>query len=471
MKDTIVLYSSVGRGHLFSMIELGNLILTHNPSFSIKILIPTPTNTTKIDTTTFGCNSSITFHHLPITPPSSTTTTINLPPHLRIFDLARHGNLNLHHVLQSISKTSFLKAIVLDFMNYSATEVTTTLDIPTFFYYTAGAASLCVLLHWNIVEQNKTRFIKDNHTYLEVPGIPRFSTQELPPSPGDLGKVFLQISANMSESDGIIINTCNAIDGRAIKALEEGLCFPEERNPPPVFCIGPVISVSGGEKDDNGCLSWLDSQPSQSVVLLSFGSLGRFSKTQLMEIAIGLEKSEQRFLWVVRSDSDEESLKELLPQGFLERTKEKGMVVENWAPQAAILSHDSVGGFVTHCGWNSVLEAVCEGVPMVAWPLYAEQKLNRVVLVKEMKVGLALKESEDGFVSATELGDRVKELMNSEKGKEIRERILNMKVSAVEAREEDGSSYSALNRLTKSWKEKDHLSIFSPNTPFYNYSS
>jgi len=186
--------------------------------------------------------------------------------------------------------------------------------------------------------------------------------------------------------------------------------------------------------------------------------MGRFSRTQIREIAKGLEKSEQRFLWVVRSefekgDSGEPpSLDELLPEGFLERTKEKGMVVRDWAPQAAILSHESVGGFVTHCGWNSVLEAVWEGVPMVAWPLYAEQKLNKVVLEEEMKVGLSVKGNKEGLVSSTELGDRVKELMDSDKGKEIRQRIFKMKMSAKEAMTEGGSSVVALNELVQKWK-------------------
>jgi hypothetical protein len=148
-------------------------------------------------------------------------------------------------------------------------------------------------------------------------------------------------------------------------------------------------------------------------------------------------------------------LDELLPEGFLERTKEKGMVVRNWAPQGAILSHDSVGGFVTHCGWNSVLEAICEGVPMVTWPLYAEQRLNKFILVDEMKVALELNESKDGFVSGTEVEDRVKELMDSDKGKEIRQRIFNMKISAKEAREEGGSSHVALNKLVEFLKQNN----------------
>ncbi|WVZ13876.1 hypothetical protein V8G54_011442 [Vigna mungo] len=176
--------------------------------------------------------------------------------------------------------------------------------------------------------------------------------------------------------------------------------------------------------------------------------MGRFTRTQLREIAIGLEKSGQRFLWVVRSEFEE-----LLPEGFLERTKGTGMVVRDWAPQAAILSHDSVGGFVTHCGWNSVLESVCEGVPMVAWPLYAEQKLNKVILVEEMKVGMAVNGDKDGLVSSTELGDRVKEMMDSDRGKEIRQNIFKMKISATEAVGEGGSSIVALNRLVELWKE------------------
>jgi UDP:flavonoid glycosyltransferase YjiC (YdhE family) len=158
-------------------------------------------------------------------------------------------------------------------------------------------------------------------------------------------------------------------------------------------------------------------------------------------------------------------LDELLPEGFLERTKEKGMVVRNWAPQGAILRHNSVGGFVTHCGWNSVLEAVCEGVPMIAWPMYAEQRLNRLIMVEEMKVALKLYET-NGFVSGAELGERVKELMESNHGVEIRERILKMKISAKEARGGGGSSLVDLKRLGDSWREHASWNSLSPNSPF-----
>jgi hydroquinone glucosyltransferase len=354
---------------------------------------------------------------------------------------------------------------MLDFLNYSATQVTYNLEIPTYFYYTSGASLLSLFLNFPTFHKNATIAVKDYniHTPIELPGLPRLSKDDYPDEGKDPAspsyQILLQSAQALRESDGIIVNTFDAIERKAIKALRDGLCIPEGITPS-IFCIGPVVSASSN-KDENGCLSWLDSQPSQSVVLLSFGSLGRFSKAQLNEIAIGLEKSEQRFLWVVRSDMDSEklSLDELLPEGFLERTKEKGMVVRNWAPQGAILRHNSIGGFVTHCGWNSVLEAICEGVPMVTWPLYAEQRLNKFILVDEMKVALELNESKDGFVSGTEVEDRVKELMDSDKGKEIRQRIFNMKISAKEAREEGGSSYIALNKLVEFLKQNKYYDM------------
>jgi hypothetical protein len=194
--------------------------------------------------------------------------------------------------------------------------------------------------------------------------------------------------------------------------------------------------------------------------------MGVFSSSQLKEIAIGLEKSGVRFLWAVRAPKEdgqtqarktgiatESCLESIFPEGFLDRTKDRGFIVKSWAPQLAILNHGSVGGFVTHCGWKSILEAVCAGVPMLGWPLFAEQKMNRVSLVEEMKVGLAVKlAGEDDFVSAAELEERVTELMNSKKGEALRERIKALREAAVVAKSEGGSTYVAMERLVESFK-------------------
>ncbi|XP_020209805.1 isoflavone 7-O-glucosyltransferase 1-like, partial [Cajanus cajan] len=352
------------RGHLVSMVELGKLILTHHPSLSITILILTPPTTTT--TTTMAADSNahyisavsattpaITFHRIPLRPlPSSDVPS--LPAHLLSLELSRHSTQNVAVALRTLAKASNLKAIVMDFMNFNDPQTLThNLNVPVYFYYTSGASTLAVLLLFPTIHRNaSSKNFKDNPMQIHIPGLPTLSTEDFPneakdPSNPSLN-MFLSIGETMKGSVGILVNTFEAIEGNPIKALTE------DENIPPLYCIGPVISSPCGE-EDKGCMSWLDSQPSQSVVLLCFGSMGRFSRAQLREIGFGLEKSEARFLWVVRSECDSASLDELLPEGFVERTKGKGLVVRDWAPQAEILSHDSVGGFVTHCGWNSVL--------------------------------------------------------------------------------------------------------------------
>ncbi|GJW18490.1 UDP-glycosyltransferase 88B1-like protein, partial [Tanacetum coccineum] len=190
-----------------------------------------------------------------------------------------------------------------------------------------------------------------------------------------------------------------------------------------------------------------------------------FKKEQLKEIAFGLEKSGQRFLWVVRKPPPDDvnelpqsggkdfSLDAVLPEGFLARTTDKGLVVKNWAPQPAILNHDSVGGFVSHCGWNSSLEAVVSGVPMVTWPLYAEQKMNRVYLVEEIKVALRLEMSSDDYVTAEAVEQTMTKLMDGEEGKLLRERVTEMSRRAKATVEDGGSSSIEFLKLKQPWTD------------------
>lgn len=318
-----------------------------------------------------------------------------------------------------------------------------------------------------------SKSFKDIDTLLEFPGLPPVPSSDIPKPVLDRNdksyECFLECAFSGARSAGILINTFESLEPRVIKAISDGLCFPDGLSPP-IFCVGPLIAAGnersgkvGGDEATPECLRWLDLQPARSVVFLCFGSLGLFSKEQLKEIATGLERSGSRFLWVVRNPPTQDhslaitaqaepDLDSLLPEGFLERTKERGLVVKSWAPQVAVLNHDSVGGFVTHCGWNSVLEAVCAGVPMVAWPLYAEQRLNRIMLVEEIRIALPVNESENGFVKAGEVEKRVRELMDSKEGTLIRDRTLSLKNEAKAALSEGGSSRLALAKFFASWK-------------------
>lgn len=143
----------------------------------------------------------------------------------------------------------------------------------------------------------------------------------------------------------------------------------------------------GQESDEtDACILWLNErQAPHSVLYILFGSFATHSAPQLLELAQGLEASGCSFLWLVRppdapgisaATGSPVSISEFLPPGFQERTKDRGMCYSGWAPQTRILKHPAVGGFMSHCGWNSTLEAVCSGVPMLAWPLTSEQHLN-----------------------------------------------------------------------------------------------
>uniref|UniRef100_A0A0E0G4I1 UDP-glycosyltransferases domain-containing protein n=1 Tax=Oryza nivara TaxID=4536 RepID=A0A0E0G4I1_ORYNI len=171
---------------------------------------------------------------------------------------------------------------------------------------------------------------------------------------------------------------------------------------PPVYPVGPFVRSSSDKAGESACLEWLDRQPAGSVVFVSFGSGGVLSVEQTRELAAGLEMSGHRFLWVVRMPShdgesysydfgtdhrnDDDPLA-CLPDGFLERTRGRGLAVASWAPQVRVLSHPAMVAFVSHYGWNSALESVSAGMPMVV-PLYVEQKVNAVILTEVVGVAL-----------------------------------------------------------------------------------
>ncbi|KAJ4831881.1 hypothetical protein Tsubulata_036860 [Turnera subulata] len=269
---------------------------------------------------------------------------------------------------------------------------------------------------------------------------------------------FVYFCSHLPKAEGIPVNTFYDLEPKAVRILGDEGWAPDVKVPP-IYPVGPLIA--DGEDVDHECLTWLDRQPSKSVVFLCFGSRGSFSMKQVKEIAKGLEMSGQRFLWVVKKPpAHEESkqidhinnfdLEEILPQGFLKRVQDRGMVVKSLAPQ---VSHDSVGGFVTHSGWNSVLEAVVAGVTMVAWPFYAEQHINRNLLIEYMEMSIPMDQrDEDGFVSGDKLERRVRELMDSERGKELREKSRKLKESALGVWTESGSTLITLDELVKKWK-------------------
>ncbi|CAL9166791.1 unnamed protein product [Musa hybrid cultivar] len=242
------------------------------------------------------------------------------------------------------------------------------------------------------------------------------------------GSRFLYHGRRFPETKCMILNTFFELEPSTLEALVDGVYEPHD------------------------CIKWLDEQPPASVVFLYFGSISAFSREQLKEMATGLESSGHRFLWSLRGTGDDLSLQEVLPEGFMERTEGQGLVWRSWAPQVEILSHAAVGGLVTHCGWNSCLGSLWHGVPMLEWPIHAEQHYLAFRLAREAGVALELtvdRTSSGNLVAGAELKRGVRSLMeeDTEEGKQVRRRAQEMKASCRRAVEEGGSSYTSLESL------------------------
>jgi UDP:flavonoid glycosyltransferase YjiC (YdhE family) len=204
----------------------------------------------------------------------------------------------------------------------------------------------------------------------------------------------------------------------------------------------PVASISSNLwKEDTGCITWLDKQAAGSVLYVNFGSITTLTAEQWVEFAWGLARSMHPFLWVVRADLVEGS-KAILPKEFLEEIEGRGMMT-GWCNQEDVLAHRAVGGFLSHCGWNSTIESIYEGVPMICWPFFSEQLTNCKYLCSEWGVGMEI----GGNVKRGEVEAMVRELMDGEKGKEMRRMAGGWKDKATAAIMEGGSSYKNLEKL------------------------
>jgi UDP:flavonoid glycosyltransferase YjiC (YdhE family) len=186
---------------------------------------------------------------------------------------------------------------------------------------------------------------------------------------------------------------------------------------PNILPIGPLLASNRlGDQlgyfwpEDSTCLKWLDQQPPKSVVYVAFGSFTVFDKTQFQELAQGLELSSGSFLWVVRPDITTET-NDAYPEGFQERVATRGRMV-GWAPQQKVLSHPSISCFLSHCGWNSTMEGVSNGVPFLCWPYFADQFLNETYICDVWKVGLKFDKNKCGIITREEIKNKVETVIS-----------------------------------------------------------
>ena len=428
-KRTFVLYPSLGVGHLIPMVELAKHLLRHGNGALIAVVNPPDTDAVSAAAVArlAAANPAIAFRLLP----APASPDVGAHPVKRDQDTLQLANPALRDLLLSLAGGA--DALLLDMFCVDALDVAAELGVPAYFFFASAAGDLAVFLNLPYLYPTLPSSFRDmGEALVRCPGMPPIQALDMPwtvrDRDSDATKVRMYQWKRIPEGRGVLVNSFDWLEPRALRALGDGVCVPG-RPTPRVFCIGPLVndgSTTGESGERHECLAWLDAQPKRSVVFLCFGSKGAFSAAQLQEIARGLESSGHRFLWVVRSPPEEQGqspepdpdLGRLLPAGFLDRNRDRGMVVKNWVPQAQVVRHEAVGAFVTHCGWNSALEAIVSGLPMICWPLYAEQGLNK----------------------AEEVEAKVRLVMEAEEGRILRERLAVAREKALGATKEGGSS-------------------------------
>ena len=194
-------------------------------------------------------------------------------------------------------------------------------------------------------------------------------------------------------------------------------------------------------------------QADSSVIYVAFGSHVSLSEEEIKELGCGLEASAQPFLWVIRSDVVKGELSDVLPEGFLERTKERGLII-SWASQVEVLAHPAVGGFLTHCGWNSTMESLYAGVAMIGCPRGAEQRSNVDYIAQEWKVGLEMERREDGSLCRDHVEKAIRALMREAEGQEARKKMKDLMQTVRKSSQEGGSSKANLKKFYEDMKAR-----------------
>ena len=371
----------------------------------------------------------------------------------------RVGSQTLTDLILSLSKeqkpvTFLIYSLILPWAGAVARD----LSIPSAFLCIQSATALAIFNHYFSKQEGMYENYKSNPpSRVKIQGLPPFSCEDLPsfllptsPHPSILPTIQEHIQTLEEDPNPcVLINTIDALEGEAIRAVQS-------MN---LITVGPLIPSAFLEQDlnkeessfrcdlferSNNYLQWLDSKQERSVVYVSFGSLVVLQKKQITEILHGLLESGWPFLWVIRfSENNEE---EAVHNTIKNNTEEEGRgLIVPWCSQLEVLTHRAIGCFVTHCGWNSTLESMAAGVPVVACPQFSDQNTNAKLVEEVWGNGVRAKVNEDGIIEREEIRRCVNELMGGgDTGKDMERTCAKWKSILKEAAKEKSSSHSQL---------------------------
>jgi hydroquinone glucosyltransferase len=463
----VIVLTSPGAGHVAPVALLTARLAAHH-GFTATIVTFTNLSSPEHSTALATLPAGISVAKLPEVP----LDDLPLDAHIvtRVITVVRRTLPHLRELLLSLLGTpAGVAAFLTDMLCPAALAVAEELGVPRYVFYTSSLISLASLLYTPELARTTTGECRDLPEPVRLPGcMPLRGADLVEPVQDRTNPVYalmIDLGLDYLRADGFIVNTFDDMEHDTLEAFKE---LSGKGVYPPAYAVGPFIRPCSDEAAKHRCMQWLDGQTDGSVLYVCFGSGGTLSSQQTAELAAGLEASGQRFLWVVRLPSDKDKSAgyfgtanhgddplSYLPEGFIERTRGMGLALAQSAPQVEILNHRAVGGFLSHCGWNSALEAAAAGVPILAWPLFAEQRMNAVKLSSE-GLGVALRvraREDDGMVvRQPEVAAVARELMVGEKGAVARRKAHELRAGAEKAAAPDGPAHRALAAVVDTWR-------------------
>ncbi|VFR00382.1 unnamed protein product [Cuscuta campestris] len=429
----VVLVPYPFQGHMTPMLQLGHAL--HSKGFSVKIAH------TQFNPPTPSHHPNLSFHNL--ADDGDDIPIDDVTQRLKsICDMNENCRVPLREYLEKLGD-DVRCVVIYDNLMYYAGHVASLLRLPSVVMRPFSALFSLFVVH---LLQHGDSLLPLPESKLEdaIPGLDLLRYKDIPPyMNSEEAKYFMSISMDIGSSVAIIWNTVEGLEQKWLSRLQQLYKVP-------IFPTGPFHKFSitptntSFLEEDTSCLSWLDKQAPRSVLFVSAsGSIAEVEQGDFAEIARGLAHSGHPFLWAIRPGSIKGmECKEGEMEDLERRMGERGRIVK-WAPQKDVLAHGSVGGFWSHCGWNSTMEALGEGVPMICRPVLADQFTNARFLVQELRVGLELKELERGVIAET-----VRELMGEgDERDKLKKNAMEMKRKLDDSFKRDGSSHRALNEL------------------------
>lgn len=464
----VVMFPLMAHGHIIPFFDLAKL-LAKRGQFIVTI-VNTPKNVMRLEPMVAAAcrgdgSMDIRLEELQFPEgieglPPDVENTDSLPYNL-FFSLVRGCEMLQHPFEQLLRRLSHEPGsrptcVVTDIFFGWSLDVANRIGIPRVTFSTTGAFSTSVYYSlWLHLPHKQT----DSDVFSLAPDFPDvwFHKSQLPLSlrmtnETDPWYQFLkrQIPKNL-ESWGTLLNTFDDLEPQFLEDMKT-------KGFGRVWSVGPLLpegvlgasnfegysvqvatrGKAAGRAEGDCLLTWLDCHPPSSVLYISFGTLARISYSQTEELALGLEASGHPFIWAVRPPSDQAAngaSSDFLPEGFEKRMTEKkqGLLIKEWAPQLLILSHPSIGGFFSHCGWNSIMESISQGVPIIGWPMAADQFYNSKLLEEVVGMSVEICRGVDAELQRTNVESTVKLLMEEKRGVAMKKRAMAMRNAATRA--------------------------------------